>query len=139
MTEYSVDEVIKFIKTLKNIKDLKRILSAAKSRIAELRRASVRWNPQLIGEVMAKLNYNHMLLIKYLAQKGDWVSKDDVMKDLKFGEMLVASTVGSLNRMARDMGMKDIIERQQKIMKLGVQYIKYKLDDEWIKYIISHY
>jgi len=139
MTEYNVDEVIKYIKGLTDVKDLRRILNAAKSRIVELRRFDDVWDPISIEEVLDRLNYSQRLLVEYLANKGDWVSKDDVMKDLKFTDMLVASAVGSINRRARDMGKKDIIERQQKTMKFGVLYVKYKLDDEWVKYIKSHY
>jgi len=137
MTEYSVDEVIKFIKGLTSVKDLRRILNAAKSRIAELRRFDDVWDPMSIEEVMNRLNYSQRLIVEYLAKKGDWVSKDNLQMDLKLGDMLIASAVGSINRRARDMGKKDIIERQQKAMKFGVLYIKYKLDDEWIKYIKS--
>lgn len=135
MVKYDVDGVVKWLKSLNDVKVLKRVVRVAYERIDELREG-VEWSDEAIQELWGLLSEDAKRLIKYLAEKGGSAFKSEVLKNFGWKEMKPTGVIAGINTRARNMGYKAVVKRTN--VKIGGGWdVKYELNEKWLNFIKS--
>jgi len=130
----NVDEVIRWIRGLDDVKVLRRIRKAVDERIQELRRMGSEWSETAIQELWNRLNPDGKRLVEYLAMKGGSALKSEILRHFGWKEMKPTGVIAGINTQARNMGYRDVVRRRS-VRVDGNWDVRYELDEKWLNFI----